>query len=879
MTAYALLALAAAQEAGIPFSTQVMEKARAALPKFIERTNDPDHRAFLAYARSRAFEIDFQMLAAPFADRQRLSLRGLAFLALAYEPLGETARRTTLLDEIEDRVTRRISADTETLGWTLAALAGPEGKPRPIATEVAAAIARAREGKTFGTTRQSGAAVIGIARLAAAASGFSENAPFQVLVDGKAVLEKRLPAAKAGHVAGGSFRVPVEGLTAGLHRITVRGGGVFFYSLSVEGVRRKAPEDSSGLSLDRRFSLLPGLSTTVRSKDALVHGSSSRPQPEVDRVRVGELVGVSLRLRNRDGERYVVVEDPLPAGFEMVSGSASGPFVEVLRYDDRVVFFLESPGVDATLRYQMRAEGPGKVRTPPAIVYSMYRPANTAWSEERAFSVFGEAAEMERDPALGLSATELWEAARREALVANHELATTYLTALADRFHLTRSGKTKVFRLLADVRRSAGDHAAAAAAWYRLLSEVPGIRLSVEDERALAVCCRLTGRHGDAVVALTRAAETLIRGDLAIPSDLGDEGRTLAVSILDRAPFLDAAEQSWPKLLEKKPADKALMKRFAVRWPASSAAPHVTFRLLKTWLAEEEFEAMERGCRRFADRYPDHALRDDVDWLLAYALFAEERYDEADAVAEGSLGRTYRFEDGKRGKSHFRNNLIHLRAQVAHIKGDIERAIGLYGQVKGFSADAAAVYAFLTEVRFEVPGVVRVGRDEEAAIPIRAKNVRTVTYDLYPIDLLVYFVLTKDTGRMASLNLDGIAAAASGEANFTKTRRESDQSIGLGKMKPGVYLVRMRSGDVERRGVLLVSDLKAEMQHGRKSVRVLVTDRISGRPAAGARVLVSAHGRLVGQGVTDARGIFEVKASHPGATAVAESNGQHALAE
>jgi uncharacterized protein YfaS (alpha-2-macroglobulin family) len=174
--------------------------------------------------------------------------------------------------------------------------------------------------------------------------------------------------------------------------------------------------------------------------------------------------------------------------------------------------------------------------------------------------------------------------------------------------------------------------------------------------------------------------------------------------------------------------------------------------------------------------------------------------------------------------------------------------------------------------------VVRVGAADEAAVPIRAKNLRAVRYELYPIDLLVYFVLTKDTGRMSSLNLDGIAAAATGTAEFTGTRRESDQQIGLGKMKPGVYLLRLHSGNVERRGVLLVSDLAAEIQHGTRSVRVLVTDRKSGKPAAGATVLVSSGGRLVGRGVTDARGIYEVKGAFRGASAVAESNGQHALA-
>ena len=117
------------------------------------------------------------------------------------------------------------------------------------------------------------------------------------------------------------------------------------------------------------------------------------------------------------------------------------------------------------------------------------------------------------------------------------------------------------------------------------------------------------------------------------------------------------------------------------------------------------------------------------------------------------------------------------------------------------------------------------------------------------------------------------------QAQFEPKRRIGDKEIRLGKMKPGVYLVLLRTAGRERRGVLLVSDLEATIQRRTKSVRVLVTDRETGRPAAGARVLVASSGRLIGEGRTDARGILVVKGSYGSVSAVAERDGQHALAE
>ena len=58
--------------------------------------------------------------------------------------------------------------------------------------------------------------------------------------------------------------------------------------------------------------------------------------------------------------RQLVVEDPVPAGFEPIAGSEKGPFAESMRYDDRMVFFLEDVGERASLSYLAQSEAPGR---------------------------------------------------------------------------------------------------------------------------------------------------------------------------------------------------------------------------------------------------------------------------------------------------------------------------------------------------------------------------------------------------------------------------------------------------------------------------------------------------------------------------------------
>ena len=73
---------------------------------------------------------EYRTLAPVFADRGRLKLKGLAFLALAYEPFGETAQHTLLLDEIAKRVSEAAvevdGAPVSRIGRGLLVLLGVE---------------------------------------------------------------------------------------------------------------------------------------------------------------------------------------------------------------------------------------------------------------------------------------------------------------------------------------------------------------------------------------------------------------------------------------------------------------------------------------------------------------------------------------------------------------------------------------------------------------------------------------------------------------------------------------------------------------------------------------------------------------------------------
>ncbi|MHC4223011.1 MAG: tetratricopeptide repeat protein, partial [Planctomycetota bacterium] len=881
MSAYALIALARARKAGVDFSKKTMERAKKALPGLQQRVRDPDARAFLLLAQSWAFGTDFQRLAPVFADRARLSTRGLAHLALAYEPMGRTSQQRILIDEMGRR---RTPPDVETLGWALAAAAGLD-PTSALSRDLALKLARHREGGGFGTTRQTGAAIVGLARALEGQGMAPRGTTLNVSINGETVLTEEIPA------EGRSLSLPVEKLKPGENRLAVTGsgGGTLFFSLSLEAVRKEAPDTGGPLALQRSHALVPSR-YSEQSAQLVKQGGVVR-EPEVDALRIGEIMRVTLALRS-SGQRHLVIEDPLPAGFEPIAGSEKGPFAATHRLDDRMVFFLDAPTEKVALSYLVQSEAPGKVKAPPALAYAMYQPTVAAYSTEKALEIVGQLDLLNRDPTLGLDAFALWEQARSLAKEQRYELAARHIDALLDRYELLPGMRLKVSRELARIRAALEDPAGVVKCYEWLLAEDPTARLTLQDESLRAEAFRTLDRHGEAITAMEGATALLFGIEKRVPKETGD--RSLAEKIFDRYPFAPYLESAWINYAQQRaghyegalarkeeadPKDLLALFEFLARYPQSAAAPQIAFRHMRAHLRAGRFDELESEARRFGDRWPGDIARDDADWFVVYALFAQDRFAEADAAAKASLSRTYAHPGSKRGPSGYRNNLIHLRAQAAQVQGRLDEAIALYRQVASVSPDAREALAQLTRRKITMPSVVRVGVGEKAAVPLTAQNLRGARLQLYPIDLLVYFTLKKDVDKVAGLNLDGLRPAQEKEAKFPTDRLEHTTEIDLGALAAGVYLVIVQSREKELRGIVVVSDIEAAAWLHPDGARVVVRHRKSGEPVVGAYVKVAVKGYLVGQGATDARGVFEVKGGFQGAvSAVAAKEGSYALA-
>ena len=146
------------------------------------------------------------------------------------------------------------------------------------------------------------------------------------------------------------------------------------------------PVATNGLTIDRFYERING------------DGSATLlTQPDI-----GDLIRVSLRVTlPADRTKYLVIEDPLPSGFETVNtdfkSQSSAQAIRTSENDwrvshselrsDRAVFFLDEVWRKGTytLTYLTRCTLAGQATAPPAKVESMYDPENFALSASREF--------------------------------------------------------------------------------------------------------------------------------------------------------------------------------------------------------------------------------------------------------------------------------------------------------------------------------------------------------------------------------------------------------------------------------------------------------------------------------------------------------------
>ena len=320
--------------------------------------------------------------------RGKMAPLGKAYLLESAHRLGDKAAVKTLAQELTnsfkiENATASFEVEANAAPWLYSSRAHDTGvvlaallktdKKLPIADKVVTWLleARGKDG-TWGDTASNAAALSALWAYAEAFEGKS-TPTFQVTtsVTGAESTNSEFSASKLAQ------QVHSFSLKAGESAVELKkkGDGRLYYNIAVSYLdSQPSPAVDEGMTVMRAFSTL-----------------DDKP---VSELRGGEVYKVKLSVIAPSSRRFVALEDPIPAGVEVVHNDfatessrlssllkASSPekswqtFCRFENYADRVMLFADvlAPG-EHTYEYLVRAQTPGTYAYPAAQVEEMYHP-------------------------------------------------------------------------------------------------------------------------------------------------------------------------------------------------------------------------------------------------------------------------------------------------------------------------------------------------------------------------------------------------------------------------------------------------------------------------------------------------------------------------
>jgi uncharacterized protein YfaS (alpha-2-macroglobulin family) len=407
LTSYVLFGLIAVQQAGFAVDVAVLDRGFAYLDNTLDSVQEPGSKAFALYVKASAGRANLSLAQALIAQADQMDAAGLAALALALHLSGDDSNAQAILD-------RLLAQAEETPGWAFWPLADDQwdwfhwqsmsSSEKNTAFALRALLALRphhaltpkvvrwmmdhRNGAGWGgygsaNTQATAFAVLGLADYIHLAGELAPDYSYTVALNGATLASGQVTPATARQplpplvIAGNGLRMGANELR--IER-TASSSGQLYYSarldqqLFFDGFAPVSSVDQ-GLALRRTYRLVEG-------------------QPRNDGAyNLGDLVEVQLMLTARERTSYLLIEDPLPAGFEALNervnpqmwgdciwcATTDAIFWQEWGYNrkevraDRVDFFITDLAAgEHTFTYLMRAVAAGEFSVLPGQAYPMY---------------------------------------------------------------------------------------------------------------------------------------------------------------------------------------------------------------------------------------------------------------------------------------------------------------------------------------------------------------------------------------------------------------------------------------------------------------------------------------------------------------------------
>jgi uncharacterized protein YfaS (alpha-2-macroglobulin family) len=413
MTAYVVSGFAGARAAGYDVDAGSLERAETWLHDTLVRYPNMrnDLRAYVVYALALNGQAKPGEVEGAWAARRGMSSQGLAMLGLALDSAGDAARAKEVAGtlasaavvtaveaywpanydylmefEIED------GAETTAYAVRLLSLVTPDS---PLLPKAAFWLVGHRNGGYFwDSTKQTAMVIFGLTEYLKATHEFEADFRAELTVNGKALASKQFTRADGLNPAQPTYHLGAADLRPGPNEIRIRkaGAGRLYWSASAHfysSDKHLVENNKLSLNITRDYFLL----APAQAANRIVY----RLDPLPAEVHVGDVVAVRMTVAGGEW-RYLLLEDPIPAGAEFI---ARDDLYELKErpdwwdywstrrefHDDRAAIFSSYFKGRHQFVYLLKIVNPGKFLVSPALVQPMYQPSIFATSDAAVMEV------------------------------------------------------------------------------------------------------------------------------------------------------------------------------------------------------------------------------------------------------------------------------------------------------------------------------------------------------------------------------------------------------------------------------------------------------------------------------------------------------------
>ena len=413
MTAYVVSGFGQAHSAGYDLDADSLSHAEDWLRKSLDSNPNmrPDLRAYVVYALALNSASRPEYVQKAWDARDSMSTQGLSMLGLALQATGDGARAKEIAGKVEAMATvndleanwsatydyfmefeSESGAEATAHAVRLLSLTKPDS---PLLPKAAFWLVNHRNGGYYwDSTKQTAMVIFGLTEYIKASHELEANFKAEVYVNGKQVLARPFTAADGFNPVQPEVHLKASQLLPGKNEIRIHKSGIGRLYWAASGTYYSTEKH---LIQSGKFSL-----NITRDYYRMVADSSGGKitynlQPLSGELHTGDVLAVRVTVSGNEW-RYLLVEDPIPAGAEFIERDNLYEFRQKPAWweywwtrrefhDDRAAFFQTYFTRNHEYVYLLKIVNPGKFNVSPAIVQPMYQPSLLATSDAATIEV------------------------------------------------------------------------------------------------------------------------------------------------------------------------------------------------------------------------------------------------------------------------------------------------------------------------------------------------------------------------------------------------------------------------------------------------------------------------------------------------------------